>query len=149
MFHVTIHARPTDATHGATVALAGRDWLTLDVKQAALATPFAITFEQAAATLARLPRMFIEPDGSFVWVSDAADMPWQVDGVLYDRDGRLLFTDLKGTCPPHRLDELLATLGGPETPLLFQLVREAVFLDEATFRSYWAASLPDALGGTP
>jgi hypothetical protein len=47
-----------------------------------------------------------------------------------------LLVDLKGTCDERRFDELLSTLGWPETQLVFELVREAVFVDEATFREY-------------
>jgi len=36
-------------------------------------------------------------------------------------------------------DELLHSLGWPETPLVFQLVREAVLLDETEFRLVAAA----------
>ena len=136
LFHVTIHARSAAVVPAAAVTLGGHDWPALHVPQTALATPFAISFEETVDRLAKLPRMFVEPDGSFVWVARSGEVPWQVDGVLYDRDGRLLFADLKGTVPPHQLDELLTALGWPETPVIFQLVREAVFLDEATFRSY-------------
>jgi len=133
-FYITLHARPVEATSAGTIERSGRTYPTLAVPQPALAKGFAVSFEQAAAALARLPRMFIEPDGSFVWTSAAADAPWQVDGVLYDRDGHLLFVDLKGNCPPAEFDRLLAAVEWPACPVLFQLTREAVFVDEATFR---------------
>ena len=78
--------------------------------------------------------MYCEPDGSFVWVSSQGEPAWQVDGNLYDHNERLLFVDLKGTCPPREFDRFLAALGWPRTKLMFQLTREAVFLDEAEFR---------------
>lgn len=133
-FHVTIHARPAESTTGALVELAGQTVQTLNVDPAALRVPCACSFEEAAEALSQLPRMYCEPDGSFVWVSPGNESGWQVDGNLYDRDGRLLFVDLKGTCPPDSFDQLLKALGWPATPLLFQLVREAVFVDEAEFR---------------
>jgi hypothetical protein len=114
--------------------LAGKQVPTLDIDPASLSVPCGCSFEDAAAALAELPRMYCEPDGSFVWVSEQGEPSWQIDGNLYDRDQRLLFVDLKGTCPAHRFDELLRTLGWPETPLVFQFVREAVFVDEAEFR---------------
>jgi hypothetical protein len=82
--------------------------------------------------------MFLEPDGSFVWVSAAKETPWQLDGVLYDRNERLLYVDLKGACTAPAFDRLLGALGWPETPVMFQLAREAVFLDETEFRRYAA-----------
>ncbi len=103
-------------------------------------TTFACTFEQATGRLAALERMYCEPDGSFVWVSSQQETPWQVDGNLYDRDGRLLFVDLKGSCPPDAFERLLQALGWPQTAVMFQLTREALFVDEGEFRRLAAAN---------
>ena len=135
-FHITLHARPVEARPDGTLEIAGRAVSTLEVPQAALATCFRVSFEEASAALVQLPRMFIEPDGSFVWVSSSADVAWQVDGMLYDRDERLLFVDLKGTCPAEAFDQLLTAFGWPETEVMVQLMREAVFVDEPTFRKF-------------
>jgi hypothetical protein len=85
--------------------------------------------------------MLVEPDGSFVWVSSSArkasdQVQWQLDGNLFDRNGRLLMVDVKGSCPEADFDRLLASLGWPVTPVMFELAREAVFLDETSFRQY-------------
>ena len=103
-------------------------------------TTMACSFEVARECLAGLERMFSEPDGSFVWVSPQGDPVWQVDGNLYDRNERLLFVDAKGSCPPEEFDRLLTALGWPATKLMFQLTREAVFLDEAEFRRHALAA---------
>ena len=141
-FHITIHTRPAEATEGEVVELGGEKFRTLYVPPAALGTQFAVSFEAASAALASLKRMFLEPDGSFVWVSAAEDRPWQLDGVLYDRDGRLLYVDLKGAATADDLDRLLAALGWPQTPVMFQLAREAVFLDEPEFRRFARLAAP-------
>ena len=133
-FQVTIHARPAEVTPGPTISLGGQTVATVNVDPTALRVPCACSFEEAADALSHLPRMYCEPDGSFVWVSPYGQSGWQVDGNLYDRDGRLLFVDLKGSCPAESFDELLRALGWPTTPLLFQLVREAVFVEEPEFR---------------
>lgn len=133
-FHATLHARPATPLQTRPVMLGGREASALVIEPVGLATPFAASFEEAGERLQALPRMYFEPDGSFVWVSNAGGPAWQVDGVLYDRGGRLQHVDLKGTCPAAEFDGLLAALGWPATPVMFQLVREAVFLDEAEFR---------------
>ena len=138
-FHVSIHARSPEVQAGSSVLLRGVQRVTLEVSAVALAAPFNTSFEQVAEKLAQLPRLYCEPDGSFVWVSSADEAEWQLDGNLYDRHGRLLFLDLKGNCPQAVFDQLLATLGWPVTEVMFQLVHEALFLDEATFRAYAAA----------
>lgn len=135
-FQITLHARPSEAEPGGILEVGGRQVATLAVPSAAVATCFRISFEEAEAALAQLPRMFIEPDGSFVWVAAEAEATWQVDGVLYDRDERLLFVDLKGSCPATAFDRLLTAFGWPETAVMMQLTRAAVFLDEPTFRQF-------------
>ncbi|HEY4311516.1 MAG TPA: hypothetical protein VGN12_18860 [Pirellulales bacterium] len=137
-FHITLHARPVEAKPAASIEIAGRTIVTLAVPQEALSTCFRVTFEEASAALAQLPRLFIEPDGSFVWVSSSANNAWQLDGVLYDRDERLLFVDVKGSCPPEAFDQFLTALSWPETDVMMQLTREAVFVDEPTFRAFAA-----------
>jgi hypothetical protein len=140
-FQATMHARSPEVTPGISLELRGQRLTTLIVPPAALAHPLALTFEEAALALESLARMFVEPDGSFVWVSsnatgDDARERWQLDGNLFDRNGRLLMVDLKGACAEEDFDRLLSALGWPTTPVMFQLSREAVFLDEPNFRRY-------------
>ncbi len=137
-FHVCLHARPVDARAGSKKLLAGLELETLEVVPAEL-PPLGVSFEEAAAALGAFPRMYCEPDGSFVWVSSAGEVNWQVDGNLYDRAGRLLFIDLKGNCPAIEFDRLLTACGWPATKVVFQLVREALYLGEPEFRRYAGA----------
>ncbi len=135
-FHATLHARPDSAIERGPIDVGGRMLATLAVPADAVAASFAIDFESASAALARLERMFVEPDGSFVWVASSGTPVWQVDGQLFDRAGRLLFVDLKGSCPAERLDELLSAVGWPATPVMFQLARQAVFVSNQEFRRF-------------
>jgi hypothetical protein len=136
-FHASIHARPDDCQPGQILTFAGSDFVTCMIPPEWLGrSTLARSFEEVAADLARLERMYIEPDGSFVWVSSRPEAPWQVDGNLYDHQERVRLVDVKGSCPQQRFDQLLAALGWPRTQLIFQLVRAAVFLDEAEFRRW-------------
>lgn len=134
-FHVIVQSR-TSAQGTMECQVDG--WLcrVLDVSRPVVSKPLAVSFEEAAERLKELPRMFIEPDGSFVQVASLGKACWQVDGQLYDRDGCLLFAEFKGSCPPAAFDRLIGCLGWPETPLMFQLVRQAVYLDESEFRRH-------------
>jgi hypothetical protein len=134
-FYVTLQVQPAAAIDGEIVELAGEKIRTLGIDPHALAaTLYDCSFEVARDRLAQLERMYCEPDGSFVWVSPSDGPAWQVDGNLYDRNERLLFVDLKGTCPSDQFDRLLSAVGWPRTRIMFQLTREAVFLDENEFR---------------
>ena len=97
---------------------------------------FASTWEDAAAALELLPRMIFELDGSFVISGDdEAGRRWHVDGHLFDFAGRLHRLELHGECPSAAFDELLACVGWPRQPLMFEMVREGVTLDEPEFRT--------------
>ena len=135
-FQTSIHARHPQATEGLTVEVRGLALTTLQLPRDGSLTPLAVSFEEVAALLAPLPRMFIEPDGSFVWTSGGRDPAWQLDGVLYDAAGRLMYVELKGSCPVGQFDQLLAALKRPTGELMFQLIAEGVYLGEAEFRSY-------------
>jgi hypothetical protein len=137
-FHASIHARPEDFQPGQPLEMAGDSFATMQISPEWLGqSALDRSFEEVVADLARLKRMYVEPDGSFVWVSSHGESPWQIDGNLHDHQERLRLADIKGNCPAERFDELLGALGWPRMQLVFQLVRSAVFLDEPEFRR-WA-----------
>ena len=135
-FDVSLHALAAEAVSGGSHRDAWGEWPTLQVPHAALAVPLAVPFDTAFVRLGALERMYAEPDGSFVWVSSREGLAWQVNGNAFDRAGRVLLVDLKGSCPEADFDRLLAAFGWPDQRLMMQLVRPAVFLDEATFRRH-------------
>jgi hypothetical protein len=142
-FEITLHALPTDAKAGGMLTDAWGTWPSLAVPKPALSAVMVIDFDAALAALGSIERLYVEPDGSFVWTSSRAGgveshrrERWQVDGNAFEKDGRVLLVDLKGSCPPEEFDRLLAAFGWPGQPLMMQVVRSATFLDEATFRRH-------------
>jgi hypothetical protein len=153
-FEITIHARPDAASAGGDYVDEWGTWPTLAIAHEALAEPMAIGFDEAFERLAGIERMYAEPDGSFVWacpqVPTAPHQPrWQVDGNAFERSGRVVLVDLKGTCPVDEFDRLLAAFGWPGQPLVMELVRPAVLLDEPTFRRHAAARAGGQAGRPP
>jgi hypothetical protein len=110
--------------------------------------PLPVTFESALSALAEMPRMFIEPDGSFVWTSPAGVAAWQVDGILVDGGATLYYCELKGCCPPEPLHQLLACLSDGATRLVFEMVEQGVVMGEQEFRRS-LTSPPDAPAPAP
>jgi len=137
VFDAAVHARPAAALRQEPIVLAGESFAMLVLVPADDVPPLNVTFEAASQALEQLPRMFLEPDGAWVWRGDDEAGSWQLDGQLQERGSRLHAVELKGTCPRTALDQLLACLGWPRTPVVFRLRNEGVYLDEGEFRR-WA-----------
>ena len=79
--------------------------------------PLPVDFETLAERLQRLPRMYFEWDGSWVWTGEltVAGSPtsrrWQLDGMVYDAAGVVQYIELKGTCPWAAWQKLIAACG--------------------------------------
>jgi hypothetical protein len=117
----------------------GQPLKVLQIKPSDLAaSTFACTFEEAASRLADLDRMFVEPDGSFVWAAESQQSRWQMEGNLYDRGDRLQFVDLKGICPAAIFDQILTALDWPQQQVVVQLSRHGLVVEEQQFRR-WAS----------
>lgn len=98
-------------------------------ESALAASCYQLSFEQAFERLARLPRMFVELDGSLVWTGHAASGPWQLDGMLYDDGHRLKRVETKGSCPAPQWHEFLACLGWPSQRLLAHWLNAAALVE--------------------
>jgi hypothetical protein len=135
--HVVIHARPRLVAIGPSVQIERKLLQTLRPTPAQLAAAFPVAFEEAYAYLERIPRMFIEPDGSFVWRGAHPDDAPPIDGLLADHHGRLTTVELKGGLSGGTLDVLLPAVGWPAAPVMFQLAREGMYLDEDGMRGFF------------
>ena len=133
-FHTHIQAAPLGTTRAAELTIAGCTLVPLLLPQPATRPKWGVTFDAAAEQLVRLPRFFYEPDGSFAWFSAPGSASWRLEGNLYDRGDELAYVELKGTCPEEELNQLLAALGWPTAPLMFQVSRLGLYLDESDFR---------------
>lgn len=98
---------------GAEVSFAGRTlqtWTFGDVDRNFMSP----SFEQVAAQLSALPRLYFEPDGSLVWrgesLSEGRLVLWQIDGIVYDAYGRVVRIELKGNCGRQPLERLLSCI---------------------------------------
>jgi hypothetical protein len=112
--------------------------------------PLEISFEEAAERLSALPRLFLEPDGSFVWVGDDSQKHrWQIDGVLWDGGHRLHHVELKGCCPGTAFDQLLHALHADPPTLLVLFMRQAVWLEVQEFKQFWCDAQGASLSSAP
>lgn len=64
--------------------------------------PCPQSFEGLVEAMQGLPGMYFEMDGSFVWVDHASNPAKQMDAMVYDRDGRLAYVEVKGDCSPYQ-----------------------------------------------
>ena len=133
-FDISLHPRPPGTAPGDSYRDDLGLWPTLVVPRDAAGEPLMIGFDEALDRLAGLDRLYVEPDGSFVWVGPGGEGRWQVDGNAYERHGRVLNVDVKGQCPAADWERFLRAWGWPMADLIVQLVRAGVFVDEPTFR---------------
>lgn len=92
---------------------------------------WTLSLEEALSRMELLPRMFVELDGSYLWTPCSSDI---IEGVLYDRCGKMVYAEMRGQCSGEHFDQLLAAFGWPGEKFRFQLLREGRFVDEAEFR---------------
>ena len=144
-FQVAIRALPADLAPGPVVQLESVSVRPREVASTQLDLPLPVSFEATCEQLSSWPRMFIEPDGAFVWTAGQRDDPtssyWQLDGCLFDRRGSLLVVEARGCCPPQACNELLTVLGWPATPLLFEMSSLGMFVLEEDFRKLATAGI--------
>ena len=133
-FHASLHTLPSGAIAEEPVDLQGRPIRQLMLSATRLADPLPVSFEEAFERLSALPRMFIEPDGSFVWVSDSTEFTWQLDGLLFDRGGQLQYVELHGACTPQAFQRFADIFRNGQTRFAIQLMQQAIFLSEDEFR---------------
>ena len=118
---------------GEVVSIQGNRLRTLHIDPTEFAAPFSISFEVAMDRLAQLPGMYCEPDGSFNGTGTVAGTRWQLEGNLYDRDGRLMYVELKGDSPTRMWRELFLLLEAPAEENVIELVEAAVFITGVEF----------------
>ena len=138
--HASLHPRAANLQPLGVSLLAGKSVPIWSFDATAAQGAWDVTFDRALAKLEAVPRMYTEPDGSWLLVSAVGETPrWQMEGNLYDGGEQLAYCDLKGTCPMATWESLLRCFGWPEQAVLLQLTKEAVFLEEADFRQVFAA----------
>ena len=140
-FECSLHARPSNDSQEAEDSLVDQwgQWPTLLVSQDQLSKPLPAEFDDVIYKLGEFPRMFAEPDGSFVWTSPYENLRWQVNGNLYEKNDNILFVELKGCCPQIEFDQLLACFLSDENSCVIQLIRAAVFVSAPVFRAHACA----------
>ncbi len=140
--HVTLHAHPGRSFPSQEMMLQGGPRQVLVIPAGELSRPLPVRFDDVLTQLEQLPRLFIEPDGSFIWIGPRGPQQWKLDGQLHDSASGLMTVELKISGTDPALDDVLRTLGWPAAPVVFELVREGVYLDEANFRAVLAVGLP-------
>ena len=73
--------------------------------------PLAVSWESAFEQLSQLPRMFAEPDGSFLWKGEENDHGgWQLEGTLFDDGQFVRRVELVGNCTVSAWERFLRAL---------------------------------------
>ena len=133
-FHAAVHRSSGRVVGERTVSLLDTSARVLDLTSDQLHEPWPIDFQTAFDRLERLPRMYIEMDGAWVWVGQASDgAAWQMDGLLNDSPRGLMTLEIKGRLPRAAWEDFRGQLVTSAETLVFQLMQEGVYLSEAEF----------------
>ncbi len=132
VFHALMFARPAGELVTELVPIGDASWPSIRVPEEALHQGWLQTWEDTIDRLSQLPRLYTEPDGSFVWASEGG----RLAGVLYDRAGRMCYAELFGDCTPEVLDQFLTACGSPVQRFVFQLPQAGINLAEDDFRAF-------------
>ncbi len=97
---------------------------------------FPIAFETLLERWSALPRMFAEPDGSFLWVGRIREEAWQLDGQIHDGRQAVAALEMRGAVPRQSLNTLIHSVGGRAEQLWWQLVPEGIIVDAQQFHRF-------------
>lgn len=128
MQHLILQRRPQSLSFGPRIEIEDREFTTLRCDPATI-PPFAISFEEASERLAALPGAYVEPDGSFSLRCDR----WKTVGGFYDRDGAVLYVELRGDNTVDSLAAIIGVLGETPESVVVQLPERGVWLDFESF----------------
>jgi periplasmic divalent cation tolerance protein len=137
-WHVRIASRPSNAILGtATAKILGRSLPSLELPTGP--SPISICFEELAERLKRLPNVHMEPDGAFTWGSlerrSTLERTWQLDGMIYDRDNRIEYVELKGNCDRATWEAFTGMLSGVEcSRFVVQWIERGLWINEPDFK---------------
>ncbi len=134
--HVLMQAWPQRFLETVCTTPDGEQRTGLPIETSDLSDCLSVFFDDVLEQLQQWPRMFAEPDGSWVWVAEDASNGWQLDGQLHDGPTGLLAMEVKGHAPVACWEALLRTLAWPDRRILFQLIREGIYLDEQEFSAH-------------
>lgn len=88
--------------------------------------PLPVTFDEAVERLSALDRMFVEPDGSFVWRGVEGDEAWQIEGQLVDGGLSLAHVELKGSASVACLQRFIDCLQAERSSLWVEQIESGV-----------------------
>lgn len=137
MWHTILHALNTSSYDSLSASVDGHEVVAIDLPSTAFQQPLGVTFDATLEFLAALPRLYIEPDGSFIWLSDDGADEWKIDGQLNDSPGGLMTVELKitGRRPWPGLESVLHSVDWPRQAIAFEMVRQGIYLDVSVIKN--------------
>ena len=105
----------------------------LQIEARELNKTFDVSFDKLFESLQEFERLFIELDGSFVWRGTSDDSRWQIDGVVFEKDDRVWYVELKGYCDHQSFNKLVCCLAGNESSCIVQSITEGTVVSGREF----------------
>ncbi len=136
-WHLRIARHPPNALPRGNATILGQFVETLELPQGPI--PLSVSFDHVSDVLSQFPNLHFEPDGAFTWGSverrSQHERLWQLDGMIYDRENRIEYVELKGNCDRAAWEAFTQVLSGVEyVPLVVHWIEQGLWISEPDFR---------------
>ena len=132
-WHIAVHPSLSLEVPTQAASVDGQTVQALQIEARELNQKFDVSFDELFETLQNFERLFIELDGSFVWRGTSSDTPWQIDGIVFEKDDRVWYVELKGYCDRQSFNELVCCLAGDESSFIVQSITEGIVVSGREF----------------
>ena len=143
--HANVYAHPGQVTQGPEIELHGHMLETIQNESGGpprYLTTMPVSFEEMQQELLAKTHCDCEPDGFFLVTGHEEGAFWRLNGHMHEfqpegsDDPMMHRVELNGECPEEVLDQVLSTMGWPDSKLAFELVQEGISLGEQSLRLY-------------
>lgn len=132
-WHIAVYPSLPHAVPTQSAIVDGQTGQALQIETKELNKTFDVSFDELFETLQNFERLFIELDGSFVWRGTSDDSPWQIDGIVFEKDDRVWYVELKGYCDHQSFNNLVSCLAGNESSFIVQSITEGTVVSGREF----------------
>jgi hypothetical protein len=138
-WHLSVYPRPSGRHDTKSIEINGIQIDSLCLKTSDFVDTFPCTFEEVFQALDSFDGLHIELDGAFAFRNVDQDRPWQIDGLVFEKDNRVWHLQLKGFCDRHSFEKIMSVCHWPKTDFIVQSITTGtVVASDQFFQLNWS-----------